>query len=267
VTRPWSALARTSRRGLTIYDLLGIIICVTILLWMLTLVRDRERDRSNQVACIGNLKQLGLGLALYAQGPGDGAWPSRCGSAFLIQLWTCRVVEEPSVFICCSTADENGWPEGLAYGDSTTDPDDIDPASVSYAGRDNRPDSPYHLPAADAPELSGEALLADDFESPGGGKPAPNHWNGEVNVLYGDYHVDRLDLATDLQGRLDCLGSGGVAPLDALQNGPVPEPAGQGTTQAWVRPLTIDWWLWAIGLAVVLGYALLRLRSPRREST
>jgi hypothetical protein len=39
-----------------------------------------------------------------------------------------------------------------------------------------------------------------------------------VIVLYGDYHVDKLDFVVDLQRRTDCIGPQGVPPLDALSN-------------------------------------------------
>jgi hypothetical protein len=165
-------------------------------------------------------------------------------------------------FLCPSTRDDPGDPPGIAYQAALSDPGRVDAATISYAGRDNRQSSPYRIDRTTR-SLADEVVVCDDFEVPGEAVPWPNHRDGTVQVLYADYRVGRLDLATDLRGRLDCLGPGGVPPLDALQNGPVPSPASPGTLPRRSEPPSLDPRTW---IAVVIGVSGLLLLVGRYRS-
>jgi prepilin-type N-terminal cleavage/methylation domain-containing protein/prepilin-type processing-associated H-X9-DG protein len=56
-----------SRTGFTLIELLVVIAIIAILAAILFPVFAQARDKARQTACISNMKQVGLGLTLYAQ--------------------------------------------------------------------------------------------------------------------------------------------------------------------------------------------------------
>ena len=55
------------RKGFTLIELLVVIAIIAILAAILFPVFARAREKARQTACLSNLKQLGLGLQMYAQ--------------------------------------------------------------------------------------------------------------------------------------------------------------------------------------------------------
>src|SRR5437867_12055333 len=58
---------RSDRRGFTLIELLVVIAIIAILAAILFPVFAQARDKARQTACISNMKQIGLGLTMYAQ--------------------------------------------------------------------------------------------------------------------------------------------------------------------------------------------------------
>lgn len=184
-----------------IVDVLVLVAITTFLIFLVLALPPMGRTSccSNELSCRSNLRQLGIGFELYRQGPGRNRnLPHANGSAFVLSLWTSGMVEEPNVFLCPTTDDVNGDTEaGEFYGPRGGDPREIDPAHISYAGARNAdprsPLRPLHRPGAvplDPLVLAADKPVADQ---PGADGRTP-HYDGTVNVLHTDLHVDTLDL-------------------------------------------------------------------------
>ncbi len=128
----------TRRRGFTLIELLVVIAIIAILAAILFPVFARAREKARQTSCLSNLKQISLGLLMYAQDfderlPGTytmvppGPWPLVHWGQ-LIQPY----VKNAQLGLCPS--DDNP-PWGISYGANTeVMPDSRGDFSASIGG-------------------------------------------------------------------------------------------------------------------------------------
>jgi len=75
-----------ARRGFTLIELLVVIAIIAILAAILFPVFARAREKARQTACLSNVKQIGLGLLMYAQDY-DEKMPFHCGGWGWVICW------------------------------------------------------------------------------------------------------------------------------------------------------------------------------------
>ncbi len=123
------------RRGFTLIELLVVIAIIAILAAILFPVFARAREKARQTSCLSNLKQLGLGMLMYAQDydetftrinhgsqatpvvPGDTVFNYNGGSYNIFyRSWASNIypyVKNTQIYICPSTTNNT---YGVAYG-------------------------------------------------------------------------------------------------------------------------------------------------------
>ena len=85
IVNQWSIMMmqRCRLRGFTLIELLVVIAIIGILASMLLPSLHRAREKAKIAACMGNLKQIGVGIQLCTDDR-DGAYPDHSGSAALL---------------------------------------------------------------------------------------------------------------------------------------------------------------------------------------
>lgn len=125
-------IQKCQRRGFTLIELLVVIAIISILAAILFPVFARAREQARKAACQSNLKQIGLGIAMYVQDfdetfpmasmaytvPAD-TWPRRTnsGAAITTAYWFTVIspyVKSTQLFVC-PTAGEIPFSGGYGW--------------------------------------------------------------------------------------------------------------------------------------------------------
>ena len=106
------------RRGFTLIELLVVIAIIAILAAILFPVFARAREKARAISCLSNLKQLGVGIMMYAQDYDECVMPGNlCNNGDHVQHWWSdpngRIqpyVKNTQILVCPSD------PSGIGYG-------------------------------------------------------------------------------------------------------------------------------------------------------
>jgi len=177
--------SETSTGAFTLIELLVVIAIIGILAGLLLPTLSRAKDKSKDIACVNNLKQLGIAVRMYAD-ENDGKLP---------EAEPLPAMADPTNSlprICDLLAPHLGYVTNALPTVQT-----VFRCPKDNVGRFEQNGSSYEWNAnyngrpVDSPRRSqnpiGDAPLMYDYENWHGGGT-----NGTKNILFADYHVSKL---------------------------------------------------------------------------
>ena len=231
-------MLRTRQRAFTLIELLVVIAIISVLTGILMPAIQAARERARMIKCTSNLRQLGLSLVNYLDGPGghryypyptedenfvkpsgDDLQPGEgfSGASFLAALYWSGVLNEPGIYICPGSSDDHHKGRLLGANPDVDDGSNApgwsdqfekpDGSHVSYASK-----AQWTMPKGKplTSNLPSNTVMASDDTD------GEHHHRQGYCVLYVDGHVDFISVKHDQYGDDGMVGK--VEPLKNIGN-------------------------------------------------
>lgn len=195
------------RSGFTLIELLVVIAIIAILAAILFPVFARARERARSIACINNLRQIGMGFVLYAgdwdetyppksKGCGLGCWDDGSTPVMTQRIQLAKYVVGGGVWRCPSDIGDP-WTNGLSVYD-------VEQSSYFYEFHCAFYDDVQPVGLADVKNTARKLMIYDHAvhsicwygEAPGHGKHGWHDYgnSNRNNVAFADGHARSLDI-------------------------------------------------------------------------
>jgi prepilin-type N-terminal cleavage/methylation domain-containing protein/prepilin-type processing-associated H-X9-DG protein len=168
-------------KGFTLIELLVVIAIIGILAGILLPVLSRARESARKTQCMSNIKQIGMGLIMYANENSE-AFPSSTASnpaMASLNLLFDTYVSDNKVFNCPSDTTVTAATNAGMSVSTGTESFDSDESSYGYDRTHTMADDADVALAADRPPASPDATTS-----------TANHNARGQNVVYVDGHVE-----------------------------------------------------------------------------
>ena len=199
--------SKASRLHFTMVELLVVITIIAILASFLLPALGQAREKSRRATCMGNMKQIGLALALYADLWNEAIPPAEIGKSYPTNGHTDHNLREGGTLRGLGTLIEDhyvgalvfGCPSAQATGTLVTTklrPEDVQDSWDSggdtfgaYLYRETYNGASKKLSDLFVQTIKKDAILMDYAMDAGGGDAVYSHKFTRTNLLYRDGHV------------------------------------------------------------------------------
>jgi prepilin-type N-terminal cleavage/methylation domain-containing protein len=178
--------------GFSLIEILVVIAIIGLLITLAVGPVQNAMESAKVTACRKHLTDIGVEMRIWKEQRNKGRWPKDSGIRFLMRLHEAGAITGRNCdkFLCPATPDANDTGASGETGSSYEDWENLDPLTISYAGRDQ---DAYPIKGGDE---SLDPIASDDNDG------RPNH-RFLTNILFADGSTDSFDIRGGKPGEIE----------------------------------------------------------------